>query len=64
MLTHMHMVIYTWWCQHICEGGEFSKVFFTVFSARDAGFGSTGRWSQRLVSCAARRMTSFGHRRV
>jgi hypothetical protein len=21
MLTHMHMVIYTWWCWHISEGG-------------------------------------------
>ena len=19
MLTHMHMVIYTWWCWHICK---------------------------------------------
>jgi hypothetical protein len=18
----MHMVVYTWWCEHICEGGE------------------------------------------
>jgi hypothetical protein len=21
MLTHMHIVMYTWWCYHICEGG-------------------------------------------
>jgi hypothetical protein len=21
MLTHMHMVMYTWWCWHIYEGG-------------------------------------------
>ena len=20
MLTHMHMVVYTWWCWHICKG--------------------------------------------
>ena len=20
MLTHMHMVMYTWWCWHICKG--------------------------------------------
>jgi hypothetical protein len=44
--------------------GELSEVFFTIFSAPDAGFGSTGRWPQRLVSCAARRLASFGHRRV
>jgi hypothetical protein len=41
-----------------------SEVFFTVFSAPDAGFGSSGRWAQRLVSCAARRLASFGHQRV
>jgi hypothetical protein len=22
MLTHVHMVIYTWWCWHICQGGR------------------------------------------
>jgi hypothetical protein len=37
MLTHMHMVFYTWWCWHICKGegvgvgvdqlGEERKVF-------------------------------------
>ena len=21
MLTHIHMVVYTWWCWHICKGG-------------------------------------------
>ena len=21
MLTHMHMVVYTWWSWHICKGG-------------------------------------------
>jgi len=20
MLTHMHMVVFTWWCWHICKG--------------------------------------------
>jgi len=20
MLTHLHMVVYTWWCWHICKG--------------------------------------------
>ena len=37
MLTHMHMVVYTWWCWHFCKGegvgvdvdqlGEVRKVF-------------------------------------
>jgi hypothetical protein len=22
MLTYMHMVVYTWWCWHICKGEE------------------------------------------
>ena len=21
-LTHIHMVVYTWWCWHICKGEE------------------------------------------
>jgi hypothetical protein len=44
--------------------GEFWKVLFTVFSASDAGFGSTRRWPQRPVSCAAWRLASLGHRCV
>ena len=38
MLTHIHMVVYTWWCWHICKGevvgveldqlGEEGKVFW------------------------------------
>jgi hypothetical protein len=42
--------------------GEFLEVIFTVFSALDAGFGSIGRWPQRPVSYAARRLASFAHR--
>jgi hypothetical protein len=39
-----------------CEAGfgEFSKVFFTVFSAPDAGFGSTGRWFSEHRTLATR----------
>ena len=22
MLTHIHMMVYTWWCWHICKGEE------------------------------------------
>jgi hypothetical protein len=32
--------------------------------APDAGFRSTGRWPQHPVSCATRRLASFGHRHV
>ena len=34
MLTHMHMVVYTWWCWHICRGGrvpfEKNKCIFSI----------------------------------
>jgi hypothetical protein len=46
------------------EFDEFLEVYFTVFSAPDAGFGSIGRWPQRPISCAAWRLASFGHQRV
>ena len=26
MLTHIHMVVYTWWCWHIYKGGGVCKV--------------------------------------
>ena len=26
MLTHMHMVVYTWWCWHFCKGGGVPRV--------------------------------------
>jgi hypothetical protein len=46
MLTHMHMVFYTWWCWHICKGegvgvgvdqlGEERKVFRCSLDTRMA----------------------------
>ena len=42
MLTHIHMVVYTLWCQHICKGevvgvelgqlGEEKKVFWCALN--------------------------------
>jgi len=26
MLTHLHIVVYTWWCWHICKGGSVPRV--------------------------------------
>ena len=26
MLTHIHMVVYTWWCWHIYKGGGVHKL--------------------------------------
>jgi hypothetical protein len=42
MLTHMHMVVYTWWCWHICKGFERKRKVETPSpscQAYEAGFG-------------------------
>ena len=26
MLTHLHLVVYTWWCWHICKGDEVTVI--------------------------------------
>ena len=44
-LTHIHKVLYTWWCWHICkeeEVGELKEVFFTAKQLPDAEFEVTG----------------------
>ena len=33
MLTHLHMVVYTWWCWHIYKGGGVPRVERGVFGA-------------------------------
>ena len=35
MLTHLHMVVYTWWCWHIYKGGGVCRV--------EMGFGAFGK---------------------
>ena len=35
-LTHMHMVMYTWWCWHIYKGGG-------VYKGGDVHFGAFGK---------------------
>jgi len=48
MLTHMHMVVYTWWCWHIFKGGGVPRVERSVggkfvrkwLFASSAGFGA------------------------
>ena len=42
MLTHIHMVVYTWWCWHIYKGGGVCR--------GEMGFGSL---SIRRFSCEA-----------
>ena len=38
MLTHLHMVVYTWWCWHIYKGGGVPRVERSVGSS--TGFGA------------------------
>ena len=33
MLTHMHMVLFTWWCWHICKG---ERVGVDVYQLRES----------------------------
>ena len=53
MLTHIHMVVYTWWCWHIYKGdevgvdvdqlGEETKIRKVPQSGPDFGHAVTGR---------------------
>jgi len=36
MLTHLHLVVYTWWCWHICKGGGVPRVEMGVGSRDSA----------------------------
>ena len=54
MLTHIHMVVYTWWCWHIYKGdelgvdvdqlGDETEVREVPQSGLDSGHAVTGRW--------------------
>ena len=39
MLTHIHMVVYTWWCWHIYKGGGVCRVEMGL----GPGFGAFGK---------------------
>ena len=53
-LTHIHMVVYTWWCWHIYKGdevgvdvdqlGEETEMRKVPQSGPDSGHVVTGRW--------------------
>ena len=36
MLTHLHMVVYTWWCWHICKGEGVGVDFDQLGEEREA----------------------------
>ena len=46
MLTHIHMVVHTWWCWHIYKGDEVGVDVdqLGAGSGPDAGHVVTGRW--------------------
>ena len=51
MLTHIHMVVYTWWCWHIYKGGGVCR--------GEMGFDSalSGKWNAYFL---LRRMQILG----
>ena len=56
MLTHIHMVVYTWWCWHIYKGDEVGVDVNQLGNATEAGRvrNSTGRVSARRVRTVRR----------
>ena len=52
MLTHMDMVVYTWWCWHICEGEGVGVDFDQLREEREAFWCSPDiRMTFRLKYC-------------
>ena len=57
MLTYMYMVVYTWWCWHICKG-EGVGVDVDQLGKEERRFGvlrTLGRlleWNTALIHCA------------
>ena len=47
MLTHIHMVVYTWWCWHIYKGfGAFGKNGMPIFYCARCKFLWLAHWSK------------------
>ena len=50
MLTHIHMVVYTWWCWHIYKGMKLELMWINSVKERRQGFkNSIGGVSARRV---------------
>jgi len=45
MLTHLHMVVYTWWCWHIYKGGGVPRI------ERGVGFSLLGFGAFEKIKC-------------
>ena len=50
MLTHIHIVVYTWWCWHIYKGGEV-EVDVDQLSDETEVKGETSLAERPLVEC-------------
>jgi hypothetical protein len=48
ILTHIHMVVYTWWCWHICKGEEVE--LFWINSMKKRRWKEVSRSDQTLLS--------------
>jgi hypothetical protein len=69
MLTHMHIVMFTWWCWHICEDGGIRAVKRGLGSSlhcaegwkRRRSRGSVSRWETGVGRGVRRRQTRPPH---
>ena len=52
MLTHMHMVLFTWWCCHICKGKRVGVDVDQLWEAKKVfRFSPEMRWSLGVEYC-------------
>ena len=52
-LTHIHMVVYTWWCWHIYKGGGVCRV--------EMGFGTFGKMECLFSICTGCKFLWLAH---
>ena len=53
MLTHIHMMVYTWWCWHIYKGGGVCR--------GEMGFGAFGKMGVPIFYCAGCKFLWLAH---
>ena len=64
MLTHMHIVVFTWWCWHICKGEVVGVDVDQLWEARKV-FGSLRKlgcpleWNTALIHCVLDQVFSW-----
>ena len=61
MLTHMHMVLFTWWCWHICKGEGVGVDVDQLVGKKVTGgrSGHVGRTVRQFDSFSSREVVSL-----